>query len=115
MIIWLNGAFGAGKTQTAWELRRRMADAYVYDPENAGFFIRKNLPPSLLTGDFQDYPMWRAFNLDMRAHRPPVSEFRPPAHHPVRRQGNAAKKAGLPAGGPPVLGRAADRPVHPCL
>ena len=32
MIIWLNGAFGAGKTQTAWELRRRMADAYVYDP-----------------------------------------------------------------------------------
>lgn len=65
MIIWLNGAFGAGKTQTAWELRRRMADAYVYDPENAGVFIRKNLPPSLLTGDFQDYPMWRAFNLDM--------------------------------------------------
>ena len=65
MIIGLNGAVGAGKTQTAWELRRRMADAYVYDPENAGFFIRKNLPPPLLTGDFQDYPMWRAFNLDM--------------------------------------------------
>lgn len=65
MIIWLNGAFGAGKTQTAYELRRRMADAYVYDPENAGFFIRENLPPSLPAGDFQDYPMWREFNLEM--------------------------------------------------
>ena len=47
MIIWLNGAFGAGKTQTAYELRRRLPGSYVYDPENAGFFIRDNLPPGL--------------------------------------------------------------------
>lgn len=46
MIIWLNGAFGAGKTQTAYELRRRLPGSYVYDPENAGFFIRDNLPPA---------------------------------------------------------------------
>ena len=44
MIVWLNGAFGAGKTQTAYELRRRLPGSYVYDPENAGFFIRDNLP-----------------------------------------------------------------------
>lgn len=36
MIIWINGAFGSGKTQTAYELCRRMRGAYVYDPENAG-------------------------------------------------------------------------------
>ena len=65
MIIWLNGAFGAGKTQTAYELRRRLEGSYVYDPENAGFFIRQNLPASLRTGDFQDYPMWRSCNLEM--------------------------------------------------
>ena len=40
MIIWLNGAFGAGKTQTAYELHRRLPGSYVYDPENAGFFMR---------------------------------------------------------------------------
>ena len=28
MIIWLNGAFGAGKTQTAWELRRRPGENF---------------------------------------------------------------------------------------
>ena len=65
MIIWLNGAFGAGKTQTAYELSRRLPGSYVYDPENAGFFIRDNLPPGLGLDDFQEFPMWRAFNLDM--------------------------------------------------
>lgn len=65
MIIWINGAFGAGKTQAAYELRRRIGNAYVYDPENAGCFIRKNLPASACTDDFQDYPMWRTVNLEM--------------------------------------------------
>lgn len=65
MIIWINGAFGAGKTQAAYELRRRIGNAYVYDPENAGCFIRKNLPATVCTGDFQDYPMWRTVNLEM--------------------------------------------------
>lgn len=65
MIIWLNGAFGVGKTQTAYELHRRLAGSYVYDPENAGFFIRKNLPSALLPADFQDCPLWRRFNLEM--------------------------------------------------
>lgn len=65
MIIWINGAFGAGKTQAAYELCRRLPDSYVYDPENVGYFIRKNLPPVLCEGDFQDYPMWRGMNLAM--------------------------------------------------
>ena len=65
MIIWLNGAFGAGKTQTAFELQRRLKNSYVYDPENVGFFIRDNIPPSLAAPDFQDYPVWRRFNFEM--------------------------------------------------
>lgn len=65
MIIWLNGAFGAGKTQTAYELHRRLPNSYVYDPENAGFFIRDNLPPGLERSDFQDFLMWRSFNREM--------------------------------------------------
>lgn len=53
MIIWINGAFGAGKTQTAYELHKRAEHSFVYDPENVGYFIRKNTPRSTHTSDFQ--------------------------------------------------------------
>ncbi|GHV14881.1 tunicamycin resistance protein [Clostridia bacterium] len=62
MIIWINGAFGSGKTTVAYELNRRLADSFVYDPENAGFFIRKNLPEAFSSGDFQDIELWREMN-----------------------------------------------------
>ncbi|MCT1904799.1 AAA family ATPase [Oceanobacillus sojae] len=61
-IIWLNGAFGAGKTQTAYELHRRLENSFVYDPENIGFFLNQNLPGEVRKRDFQDYDMWREFN-----------------------------------------------------
>jgi adenylylsulfate kinase-like enzyme len=32
MIIWINGAFGSGKTQMAFEINRRLENSYVYDP-----------------------------------------------------------------------------------
>ncbi len=65
MIIWINGSFGSGKTNTAYELSRCIPNSYVYDPEEVGFFIRDNIPPQLKLDDFQDYPMWREFNYKM--------------------------------------------------
>lgn len=65
MIIWVNGAFGAGKTTICYELQRRIPDSYVYDPENIGFFIRKNTPKQVLKADFQDHIMWREMNYSM--------------------------------------------------
>lgn len=65
MLIWINGAFGAGKTQTAYELQRRLPGSFVYDPENAGSFLQKSIPQSVHLDDFQDYPMWRSFNFDI--------------------------------------------------
>jgi hypothetical protein len=65
MIIWLNGAFGAGKTTCAYELRRRLPNSFVYDPENIGYFLRANLPRALYPGDFQDLPQWRGFNYEL--------------------------------------------------
>lgn len=64
MILWLNGSFGAGKTTVAHELQRRLGDAFVYDPENVGYFLRKNAPEVCRTEDFQDVPLWRAFNYE---------------------------------------------------
>ena len=61
MIIWLNGAFGVGKTQTAFELHSRLPDSFVFDPEQIGFSLRKILPPGIRAGDFQDHQIWREF------------------------------------------------------
>jgi predicted kinase len=56
VIIWLNGAFGAGKTTLAKELHQRLPDAVVYDPEDVGLMLWKWMPPN---SDFQDLPSWR--------------------------------------------------------
>lgn len=58
MLIWINGAFGSGKTHTAFELKRRLAGAHVADPELLGFALHRMLPPAE-RGDFQDLAQWR--------------------------------------------------------
>lgn len=58
MIVWVNGAFGAGKTQAAYELRRRCPGLLLADPELPGFGMHRMLPPDL-RGDFQGFPAWR--------------------------------------------------------
>ena len=56
MIIWLNGAFRAGKTTLAEELRRRLAGAVVFNPEDVGLMLWRWLEPN---DDFQDLASWR--------------------------------------------------------
>lgn len=65
MIIWLNGAFGSGKTTVAFELNKRLSKSFVYDPENLGSFIRHNIPKNLHKDNFQDHDQWRYFNYDL--------------------------------------------------
>jgi gluconate kinase len=69
VIIWINGGFGAGKTTLAQELHRRLPDAVVYDPEDVGLMLWKQVPPN---GDFQHLPSWRelvvATALSLRRH-----------------------------------------------
>jgi deoxyadenosine/deoxycytidine kinase len=57
LIIWLNGAFGSGKTTLTGELHRRLPDAVVFDPEDVGYVLTQAVPAP--TGDFQDLPSWR--------------------------------------------------------
>lgn len=65
MIVWINGAFGSGKTTCAYELLKRLPNSMVYDPENIGYFMRKNIPRELHKADFQDHEQWRMFNYEM--------------------------------------------------
>ncbi|MDR2177190.1 MAG: tunicamycin resistance protein, partial [Treponema sp.] len=64
MIIWINGAFGSGKTQTSFEINRRLKNSFVYDPENIGYFFRRNMPKEITEGNFQDQILWRTFNYE---------------------------------------------------
>ena len=58
MIIWINGAFGAGKTTLAQELAQRLPEALPFDPEYVGYILVKWVPAAA-SGDFQDIPLWR--------------------------------------------------------
>ena len=62
MIIWINGAFGSGKTTLVKELRKRIKKSYIFDPEDTGAFIEKSIPEETKKDDFQDYMLWREIN-----------------------------------------------------
>ncbi len=59
MIIWINGAYGVGKTHTAYELQRRLTDAVVFDPEIIGFYLKQHLPSHKTFESVQQLPFWR--------------------------------------------------------
>jgi hypothetical protein len=61
VIVWINGAFGAGKTTVARALVARWRGAMLFDPEIVGFVLGR-LPPHH-RGDFQDLPSWRRWTV----------------------------------------------------
>ncbi|CAM5569292.1 NUDIX hydrolase [Streptomyces purpurascens] len=68
-VVWINGAFGAGKTTTAQELIELIPNSMLFDPEVIGGALRYLLPPKRLAevGDFQDLPIWRRLVIDTAA------------------------------------------------
>lgn len=58
MLLWINGPFGGGKTQTAHEIRRRLPGTIICDPEEVGYGLHR-MTPRVLRADFQDHPAWR--------------------------------------------------------
>ncbi|MFE9682125.1 NUDIX domain-containing protein [Streptomyces sp. NPDC002701] len=69
MIVWINGAFGAGKTTTARELIDLIPNSTLFDPELIGAGLAHLLPAKHLAevGDFQDLPIWRRLVVDTAA------------------------------------------------
>ncbi|GAA4929929.1 NUDIX domain-containing protein [Streptomyces coeruleoprunus] len=69
MIVWINGAFGAGKTSAARELIDLIPNSTLYDPELIGGALRRLLPPERTAdvGDYQDLPIWRRLVVDTAA------------------------------------------------
>jgi 8-oxo-dGTP pyrophosphatase MutT (NUDIX family) len=69
VIVWINGAFGAGKTSTARELIDLIPNSTLYDPELVGGQLRHLLPQKRLAevSDYQDLPIWRRLVVDTAA------------------------------------------------
>lgn len=69
MIVWINGAFGAGKSSTARELVELIPNSTLYDPELVGGGLRLLLPQKRLAevDDFQDLGIWRRLVVDTAA------------------------------------------------
>jgi predicted kinase len=59
MIIWINGAFGVGKSTLARELAATIPDCMIMDPEVIGAYLHRLIPDSP-TGDYQDLEFWRS-------------------------------------------------------
>ena len=57
MFVLVNGAFGVGKTTVARELRRRVPQSVIVDPEWIGVALQRI--PGRRVSDFQDLPAWR--------------------------------------------------------
>lgn len=59
MIVWLNGAHGAGKTTTNALLQPLIPDARVFDAEKVGETLMDITPGLPETDNFQHWPPWR--------------------------------------------------------
>lgn len=69
MIIWVNGAFGAGKTSAAREMLDLVPESTLYDPGVLGGCLRQLLPEKRLqeVTDYQELPIWRRLVIETAA------------------------------------------------
>lgn len=57
-VLWINGAFGVGKSTTGLHLLAVLPGWRYFDPEWVGFMLRAQLGDQGVV-DFQDIPAWR--------------------------------------------------------
>jgi len=61
MIIWLNGAYGVGKTTVAEILAGKLENSLLFDAEAVGDAVRGNYPDDPYGYIYEDYPLWCDF------------------------------------------------------
>ncbi|WP_431971029.1 hypothetical protein [Nocardia sp. bgisy134] len=66
-VVWLNGAFGAGKTTVSNRLADTFADSVTVDPEEVGSILRSSLQKTCPRRDFQDWKAWRRVSVELIA------------------------------------------------
>lgn len=61
MIVWINGAYGSGKSTAAHTLVARIPGAQHFSAEYVGDAIRENIKELCYHVEYPDYPIWRKF------------------------------------------------------
>ncbi|WP_446225041.1 hypothetical protein ACTWPB_07985 [Nocardia sp. IBHARD005] len=64
-VVWLNGAFGAGKTTVSRRLAATFTESVMVDPEEVGSILRSSLQKVSPRGDFQDWVAWRRVSVEL--------------------------------------------------
>lgn len=64
-VIWINGAFGAGKTTSARLLAHAIPGSVILDTEEIGSMLRLVLQPVAPVLDFQQWMAWRVLVADV--------------------------------------------------
>jgi 8-oxo-dGTP pyrophosphatase MutT (NUDIX family) len=69
VIIWVNGAFGAGKSSAGRALLDLVPESTLYEPEVLGCSLRLLLPEKRLqeVTDYQELPIWRRLVVETAA------------------------------------------------
>lgn len=69
MIIWVNGAFGAGKSSAAREMLDLIPESHLFEPEVLGDCLRQMLPEKRLQEitDYQELAIWRRLVVETAA------------------------------------------------
>jgi len=65
VIIFINGAFGVGKTEVANILEGYSPDSTIFDPEDVGAMLRRTLHAKDPQKDFQGYRLWASLVADI--------------------------------------------------
>ena len=69
MIIWINGAFGSGKTSVAEAIKNKINNSFIYDPEQVGYFLWHVFPDDMKRKcNFQHIAIWRELNYKILKH-----------------------------------------------
>lgn len=64
MIIWLNGAFGVGKTTISKELKSKIKGSVIFEPELVGNFLMDSAR-SLYSRDPLGWELWQVINYEI--------------------------------------------------
>lgn len=61
MVIWINGAYGSGKSSLAKKIKELNSNFIIFDAEEVGNAIRNNMEEVDYKIEFPEYPIWREF------------------------------------------------------
>ncbi|MFD5868711.1 AAA family ATPase [Corynebacterium sp. NPDC060344] len=63
--MWINGAFGAGKTTVARKIADALPNSVIVDPEDVGSTLRASLQGVAPRRDFQEWAAWRRVTVEL--------------------------------------------------